>query len=154
MNERSVTHATFVVDRTYDASPGRVFAAFSDPVAKARWFSCHDDSVFAEFDFRVGGRERHQGGPPGGPSYTVDCRYEDIVVGQRIVYTYAMYLGEQRISVSLVTVELVPTGTATRLSFTEQGAYLDGHDVAGREHGTGEGLDRLGELLQREPAHA
>ena len=31
MRERSVEHATFVVERTYDASPDRVFAAWSDP---------------------------------------------------------------------------------------------------------------------------
>jgi uncharacterized protein YndB with AHSA1/START domain len=28
MTERSVTHATFVVERNYDAAPARVFAAF------------------------------------------------------------------------------------------------------------------------------
>lgn len=27
MTDRSVTHATFVVERTYDAAPARVFAA-------------------------------------------------------------------------------------------------------------------------------
>ena len=36
MSECSVTHATFVLERAYDASLERVFAAFSDPVAKAK----------------------------------------------------------------------------------------------------------------------
>ena len=31
MTERSVTHATFVIERTYDATPARVFAAWADP---------------------------------------------------------------------------------------------------------------------------
>ncbi len=39
MTDRSVTHATFVVERRYDASPARVFAAWADPAAKARWFA-------------------------------------------------------------------------------------------------------------------
>jgi uncharacterized protein YndB with AHSA1/START domain len=54
--ERSVTHATFAVERTYDASPARVFAAWAEPERKARWFGNPDDGV-AEFelDFRVGG---------------------------------------------------------------------------------------------------
>jgi uncharacterized protein YndB with AHSA1/START domain len=34
--ERSVTHATFAVERTYDASPARVFAAWAEPERKAR----------------------------------------------------------------------------------------------------------------------
>ncbi|WP_255662547.1 hypothetical protein [Myxococcus sp. RHSTA-1-4] len=43
MTERSATHATFTIERTYAASPARVFAAWSRLEAKARWFSCHED---------------------------------------------------------------------------------------------------------------
>ena len=43
MTERSVTHATFVIERTYHASPARVFNAFADQAAKARWFAGPDD---------------------------------------------------------------------------------------------------------------
>jgi len=39
MADRSVTHATFLLERSYDASPARVFAAWADPAAKARWFA-------------------------------------------------------------------------------------------------------------------
>jgi uncharacterized protein YndB with AHSA1/START domain len=45
MPERSVTHSTFVIERTYDASPARVFAAWLQPKAKARWFSCHKEGL-------------------------------------------------------------------------------------------------------------
>ena len=38
MSQRSATHATFVIERTYDASPARVFAAWADRSAKGRWF--------------------------------------------------------------------------------------------------------------------
>src|SRR5207248_3972804 len=55
MSERSVEHAEFVVERVYDASPDRVFAAWSDPQAKARWYNGSEGNY--EFDFRVGGRE-------------------------------------------------------------------------------------------------
>ena len=56
MPERSVTHATIVVERTYDASPERVFAAWADPAVKIRWFAGPDDweSGGYELDFRVG----------------------------------------------------------------------------------------------------
>ena len=68
MAERSVTHATFVVERTYDAPPARVFAAWADPAAKARWFAGPDEwgSAVFELDFRVGGREVSRGTAPDG----------------------------------------------------------------------------------------
>jgi uncharacterized protein YndB with AHSA1/START domain len=152
MTTRSVTHATFVVERTYEAAPARVFAAFADPIVKARWFAGPDDWVSTrhEFDFRVGGREYVTTAQPGGPSHVFASRYQDIVPNERIVFTYDMHLDQTRISVSLATVELKPEGAGTRLIFTEQGAFLDGHDVpAQREHGTGELLDNLGAELGR-----
>jgi uncharacterized protein YndB with AHSA1/START domain len=149
MTERSVTHATFVIERTYDASPERVFAAWAQPVAKARWFAGSDGEF--ELDFRVGGREINRGGPPGGPVYAFEGRYQDIVPDERIVYTYDMHLDETRISVSLATVEFKPAGTRTQLIFTEQGAFLDGLDTpADREQGTSGLLDALGAELRRE----
>ena len=86
---------------------------------------------------------------------SVDARYHDIVPDQRIVYAYDMYLDQTRISVSLATVELQPVGNGTRLLFTEQGAFLDGHDQPQyREQGTGDLLDALGAELRRTPASA
>jgi uncharacterized protein YndB with AHSA1/START domain len=156
MTKRSVTHATFVIERSYDVTPARVFAAWADPAAKSRWFGGPDDweSGRYELDFRVGGQERASGGPVGGPVHFYEARYQDIVPNQRIIYSYEMHLDEAKISVSLTTVELKPAGSAsTRLIFTEQGAYLDGHDnPAERERGTGDILDALGAHLQRELA--
>jgi uncharacterized protein YndB with AHSA1/START domain len=157
MSERSTHHATFVIERTYAAAPAQVFNAWADPGAKARWFAGPEDweSGKYELEFRVGGRERASGGPPGGPVHVYDARYQDIVPGERIVYTYDMHLDQARISVSLATVEFKPAGTGTRLIFTEQAVYLDGYDtVASREHGTGELLDALAAALRREPARA
>ena len=152
MSDRPVTHATFVVERTYPAAPARVFAAFASIEAKRRWTACHDNQVWHELDFRVGGRERSQGGPPGGPMYRVDARYHDIVADRRIVYAYEMHRDDTRISVSVVTVELTPAGRGTALRFTEQAAFLDGRDTpAQREGGTAHVLERLGELLAHEP---
>ncbi len=157
MKKRSVTHATFVIERTYDASPGRVFNAFADPAAKASWFACSDEweTEAFELDFRVGGREISRGRPKGGGvAHAFEGRYWDIVPNQRIVYSYDMHLDEMRIPVSLATVELKPEGAGTRLIFTEQGAFLDGYDdPAGREHGMRELLDALGAALGREPAN-
>jgi uncharacterized protein YndB with AHSA1/START domain len=156
LSERSTQHATFVIERTYDASPKRVFAAWADPAAKARWFGGSDEETGEyELEFRVGGREFNRGAAPDGQVYTYEARYQDIVRDQRIVYTYDMHLDETRISVSLATVELKPEGAGTRLVYTEQGAFLDGKDKPEyREQGTGGLLDALGAELQRQPAKA
>jgi uncharacterized protein YndB with AHSA1/START domain len=147
MSERSVEHATFVVERAYDASPDRVFAAWSDPRAKARWFDGSEGEV--EFDFRVGGRERRRGTLPDGRAYTFQALYQDIVRARRIVFSYDMLLDGTRISVSVATVQFGPERDGTRLVFTEQGAFLDGHEMpARREQGMGSLLASLGEWLQ------
>ena len=151
MTERSVTHNTFVIERTYDAPVARVFAAFADWEAKKLWFAGPPDWEQGEatMDFRVGGREVNKGGPKGGPVHSMEARYYDIVPDQRIVYAYEMYMGDMRISVSVATFELKADGSRTRLKLTEQGAYLDGFDNgAQREAGTRELLDALGASLK------
>ena len=63
-----------------------------------------------------------------------------------------MHLQETRISVSLATVEFRPVGdNGTRLVFTEQGAFLDGHEFpARRAEGMGSLLDALEKEVQSE----
>jgi len=147
MTQRSATHASFTIERQYPAAPRRVFQAWADPQAKARWSGAPD----ATFDFRVGGCETNRGGPSGRPIYSFSAVYRDIVPDERIVYSYDMLMDDTRISVSLATVEFRPDGTGTRLLLTEQGVFLDGHDQpADRERGTHDLLDALGQLLERE----
>jgi uncharacterized protein YndB with AHSA1/START domain len=147
MIDRSVEHAAFVVERVYDVSPDRVFAAWSDPQAKARWFDGSEGEF--ELDFRVGGWERGRGALPDGREYAFEALYSDIVPDRRIVYTYDMLVDGIRISVSVATAEFEPEGDGTRLVFTEQGAFLDGHEIpARREQGMGSLLDSLGQWLQ------
>jgi uncharacterized protein YndB with AHSA1/START domain len=155
MTQRSVEHATFVIERNYDASPDRVFAAWADPAAKTRWFSGPAEWTRTEheLDFRVGGREVSRVASPDGPVYTYEARYQDIVANSRIIYGYDMYLDDRRISVSLATVELEPDGAGTRLIFTEQDVFLDSLDGADqREQGSHMLLDALDAELQRAAA--
>jgi uncharacterized protein YndB with AHSA1/START domain len=130
MSERSVEHGTIVIERSYPASPERTFAAWADAEAKARRFGVSEGEL--ELDFRVGGRERHRGTLPDGRVYTYQATYQDIIRPRRILYTYEMLLDGSRVSISLATAELTPEGDGTRLVFTEQGAFLDGHETPAR----------------------
>lgn len=148
MSDRTIEHATFVIERTYNAAPARVFQAFADPEHKRRWFGAPAADNVGTMEFRVGGAEHMGGDIPDGPSYSYDAVYQDIVENERIVYTYDMHLDGRRISVSVATVELLADGERTRLVLTEQGAFLDGLDQpAFREKGTRDLLDKLAETL-------
>jgi uncharacterized protein YndB with AHSA1/START domain len=151
MTERSVQHATFSIERTYDHSPQRVFGAFADPVSKRRWFAEGDGWKIERFDteFRVGGFERSRFRYLGGPLITNDTIFQDIVPNERIIIAYAMTIDAKPISCSLATIEFKPAGKGTKLVYTEQGAFLDGLDqAAGREHGCGELLKALERELE------
>jgi uncharacterized protein YndB with AHSA1/START domain len=152
MKERSVTHATFTIERNYPTAPGRVFAAFSDPVKKRRWFAA-DDKDFQvekfEMDFRVGGIERSSFRVQGMDCVN-DTFYTDIVPDRRIVIAYTMTLGGKRISSSQATVELLPAEKGTDLIFTEQGAFFEGADGPQMRQ---EGWTKLLECLARELAN-
>jgi uncharacterized protein YndB with AHSA1/START domain len=156
MTERPVIHDTFEIERTFPASVSRVFAAFASKEAKDTWGDTGDlsepgpDSGESEFDFRIGGCERFGMGYQG-VTYRYDARYYDIVPDQRIIYSYEMYANDARISVSVATIAFAATAEGTTLTWTEQGAYLDGFDGDGaprlRQGGTEEMLDGLAKYL-------
>ncbi len=160
MDRHSVTHGTFALERTYAVPPATVFLAFASEHAKASWGATDGVDLpepagaggATAFNLRVGGREFFTV-EMDGKTYRYDARYYDVVPDRRLVYSYEMYADDSRISVSLATIEFIPSGTGTRLIWTEQGAFLDGHDGVEapelRRGGTAEMLDGLGHYLNR-----
>jgi len=147
MTDHEVTHATFTLERTYDVSPERVFAAWADPVAKARWFTVPGGAH--KLDFRVGGIEVTSGDPEKGPSLTAESRYHDIVPDARIVYSTTLFGDGELATVSITTVEITADGDGSKLVLTEQGTFLDGREQPSwREQGTSTWLDALGADLR------
>jgi uncharacterized protein YndB with AHSA1/START domain len=142
----STEHSTFVIERRFTVAPANVFNSWASAELKKRWFSCDDAMVSTEFslDFRPGGREINRVSIPGGEVHMFQGVYLDIVTDRRIIYAYDMHLGEKRISASLATVVFEAEGRGTKMTFTEQIAFLDGYNErAERIRGTEIGLDKL-----------
>ena len=151
MSDHSVAHATFNLERTYQAAPARVFAAWSEPAAKARWFAGPDSQH--RLDFRVGGHEVVHGANGDGDLLTFESTYHDIVPPARIIYSSTLSVRDEVATVSVTTVEISPAGDGTRLVLTEQGTYLDGlEDPSWREQGTSRQLDALDTELKESGA--
>ena len=75
----------------------------------------------------------------------------DIVPDERIVLAYDIRLDDLRITVSLGTTEFRDEGTGTRLVYTEQIVFLDGHDhLPERRQGTEALFDKLGAVLEQQ----
>jgi uncharacterized protein YndB with AHSA1/START domain len=159
MAERSVTHDTFVIERKYPAGVERVFAAFSDPARKRRWFapdSEHQEVESFEMDFRVGGSERagyrfKANSPFPGAELTHEGCYQDIVADRRIVIASTMALSGRRFSATQVTFEFLPCESGTTLILTHQAAFFEGADGPERRAaGWRQLLDHLGNEATRQ----
>ncbi len=146
-----VIHDTFVIERTYPKTVAAVFAAFSDPSKKQRWFG-YAAEVF-ELDFRVGGREVSRGRlgedtPLPGVSIVAEGEHLDIAPDERIVIAATMTVGGSRISAGLYTFEFQVAGEGTKLTFTHQAAFFENADGPQiRRSGWEQLLDRLAQSL-------
>lgn len=152
----AVVHSTFVLERNYPQPPQKVFSAFSFAAKRKRWFADgdkHDVEVFQQ-DFRPGGHELvryrfREGTPFPGVAIVNEGFYQDIVEDRRIVMASVMTLGDKRISASLVTIELRPSGDGTEMVFTHQGAFFEGSGGPEmREAGWRTLFDRLARVLE------
>ena len=89
-----LAHGTFTLERRYDASPKRVYAAHSDPVAFRRWFVEHEGWTIHEWthDFRVGGRShgRFRFGDESQDTIFNETWHLDLAPDSRIVLAYVM----------------------------------------------------------------
>ena len=138
---------SLTLKRRINATPEKVYAAWTDPEKIARWFGpaqVKAGSVSAKIDLRVGGRYRigFEGGD--GEYFQVDGVYREVTPNARIAFSWAWHSTPER--ESQVTVSLQPDGDGTLLTLHHEQffneAARDGH-----ARGWTELLDKLEKYL-------
>ena len=153
MSVPQIVQGTFTLRREWAATPARVFAAWADGDLKKRWFFGPPGKWLEtrrELDFRVGGREIVEGRFDE-PAITTrfDARYHLIEPGHRLIFVYDLHVADQFHSVTLASLHLEPAGTRTRVTYTEQIAFLDGEDgTEMRRTGTEPHFVRISRLVE------
>lgn len=148
----AIEHGTVTLDRAFDASPARVFAAWEDVEARARWGnpSPNTEIVYDQADFRVGGIDVSRCGAVGELNFVVEVRYLDIMPNQRLVFTESVRDAGRLLSHALICVEFEPDQDATLQRFVAQIASFDGASmIEGYAQGWAPAFDNLAAELRR-----
>jgi uncharacterized protein YndB with AHSA1/START domain len=139
-------HATLVFEREIPAPVEEVFAAFADPVARAKWGAPSDTAVviYDEADFREGGQDCFRCGSKANPNIHGRTRYLEIIADRRVVSSETIVMDGKRLCASLTTLELTPDGGKTKLKSTTQlASFIGAGVIKGHEAGTSASLDNL-----------
>ncbi len=107
--------------RSYNASPEKVWRAWTNPEAMMEWISPGKDftAPVVEVDLRVGGRYRIVMRSPEGEEFEAVGVYREVVPNRRLVYTWASPAAPER--ETLVTLILRASGPGTILEFKHEG---------------------------------
>lgn len=144
-------HDTILFERQYDAAPDEVFGKWADPKARVRWGvpSKETKLEYFEADFRIGGRDTSRCGPIDNLRYHVDVVYIDIIENEQIIMSETIMDDDNRLSVSLITVNFKEEAGGTQLDMVIQVASMIGKDmIDGCRMGWDAALDNLkGEFI-------
>ncbi len=141
--------AELVLVRTFDAPCTLVWEAWTDPEHLRCWMGPRDypASVY-EADFRIGGKWRAcLKSAEGGPDFWQGGVYREIVLHERIVFTFLWDDPHPAHGHSmLVTITLADKGGKTELTFRQQ-FLASAEERDGHAYGWGSSFDRLAQYL-------
>jgi uncharacterized protein YndB with AHSA1/START domain len=110
----------FTLERTYAATPERVYAFFTDPDLMAQWFCPNPDLATAcELDVRTGGSWRVVMG-----DWAVGGSYVEVDPPHRLVFTFDWEHDED--PPTTVSVEITAGPGGTRMVLAHQESAADG----------------------------
>jgi uncharacterized protein YndB with AHSA1/START domain len=153
MDARTATAPSLTLVRRIKATPGQVFAAWTDPAVMALWLCPANCEVAAvEADARLGGRYRIvMREKSDGEIHDVSGRYEEFVADERLVFTWSWITMPER--QSLVTVGIRPIEGGTELTLTHS-RFADEAARDNHEEGWSSTLGKLEALFDEAGAAA
>jgi uncharacterized protein YndB with AHSA1/START domain len=141
----AISKPSLTIKRRVNASPAKVFSAWTDPEKLKQWFLHPNlEPVLAESDPRVGGRYRIVTRSADGEEHDVSGTFREVVPDEKLVFTWAWRSTPER--ESLVTIALKGDGDGTLLTLTHEQFF----DEAARDRhqaGWRPVLDRLEQLV-------
>jgi len=141
-----------VIARTFNASAGIVFDAWTRADLVKRWWAprSHQVSIAAcEADVRPGGSYRYVLRRETGEEFAFSGQYREVSRPSRLVYTQ-VFEPLARLGAALVTLTLVEEGGNTHLLLHTLYPSREARDqtvASGMEHGMRETIEQLDELL-------
>ena len=110
---------SLTIRRWLNASPAKVYAAWTDPKRLAQWWGPGgaEEMRVVELDVRVGG-SFHVGFDYEGERHDVSGTYQEVVEGEKLVFSWAWKSTPER--VSLVTVRCRPDGDGCMLTLMHE----------------------------------
>ena len=121
-------HDTITLERTYNASPARVFAAWESVEARLRWSIPFPEAgaAYDQAEFRVGGLDIMRCGAKDDMRFLAHVRYLEILPGRRIVMAERIAEDGTSRAASLITIEFEAAGKLTKQTVTMQVSAVDG----------------------------
>ena len=141
--EAATVKPSLTIQRRLNASPERVYAAWTEAEKIARWFgpSVVDQStVKAKMDVRVGGSFQVSFNTEDGEYHEVGGTYREVVPNKRLVFSWAWYTTPER--ESQVTVTIKAEGSHTLLTLLHEQLF-DEATKTGHTRGWTGSMDKL-----------
>ena len=148
MEQRLAEKPSLSLQRHYPVAPEKVWRAWTDPQALAKWWGPGpgEPVSLAELDVRVGGRFRIVFGGPDGKLHECAGTYKEVVPNKKLVFTWS-WPNSTPERISVVTIEFRQSGTGTDLIFRHEQLF---DEKARDDHKRGwtATLDKLAEFLR------
>lgn len=136
------------MERTFNATPERMWRAFTDPAEIVKWWA---DTTVDTHDFRVGGKWRFVSSGQDGNEYAFRGEFKEIDEPHKIVRTFEFEPQAGHIMTESVTFEPQSGGKTKMVTISKYDNIgdLEGMVNSGMERGASAGLDRLAEVVEQ-----
>ena len=119
------TKPSLTIKRRFNATPAKVFAAWTDPEKVKHWMGPGEVKVLrVESDPRTGGRFRWVMQAPSGEEHDVSGVYREVIPNEKLVFTWAWKTTPER--ESLVTVTFKSDGDGTLMTLMHEQFFDEG----------------------------